>query len=336
MSADVFSNYNGPLPAPFDLARVERTLEALGDTVSGIPVESCQVVRSAFGNSPYLCRLALRERSSLRDIAQDGPAVVLDGAVRDAERVHEAIDAAQVMAILRSAKRRAGLAIALADIGGLWDIDAVTRALTRFADASVGGALRFLVRGAARAAGMTEDDPLALEAQTGLVILAMGKSGAFELNYSSDLDLVAFYDTERFPFRKKSDARGAAVDLIKGMVKLLGETTADGYVFRVDLRLRPDAGATQIAISSEAAERYYEEMGQNWERAAFIKARPCAGDRAAADVFLKSLEPFIWRRSLDYAAIADIHSIKRQIHAHGGHGGARSQHQARPRRHPRN
>ncbi|HEX4077768.1 MAG TPA: bifunctional [glutamine synthetase] adenylyltransferase/[glutamine synthetase]-adenylyl-L-tyrosine phosphorylase [Rhizomicrobium sp.] len=320
MSADAFADCFPALPRVSDAARVERTFEALGDAAAGIPRGAREAFAGAFGNSPYLCRLALRERNYLHAISEQGPAEVFDGAVCDAERVHEAADTPEAMAILRSAKRRAALAIALADIAGLWDVDAVTRALTRFADASVGGALRFLLREAGRAAGMAEDDPAALEASTGLVILAMGKAGAFELNYSSDLDLVAFYDAERFSFRKKSDARGAAVDLIRGLVKLLGETTADGYVFRVDLRLRPDAGATQIAISTAAAERYYEEMGQNWERAAFIKARPCAGDRAAADTFLKSLEPFIWRRSLDYAAIADIHSIKRQIHAHGGHG----------------
>ncbi|HEY0106423.1 MAG TPA: bifunctional [glutamine synthetase] adenylyltransferase/[glutamine synthetase]-adenylyl-L-tyrosine phosphorylase, partial [Rhizomicrobium sp.] len=148
----------------------------------------------------------------------------------------------------------------------------------------------------------------------------MGKYGAFELNYSSDIDLVVFYDAARFPFRKRDDARGAAVDIVRGIVKLLTEITADGYVFRVDLRLRPDAGATQVAISTDAAESYYEGMGQNWERAAFIKARACAGDSAAGDGFLKTMEPFIWRRHLDFAAIEDIHAIKRQIHAHGGHG----------------
>jgi len=114
--------------------------------------------------------------------------------------------------------------------------------------------------------------------------------------------------------------RGAAVDIVKGLVKLLSETTADGYVFRTDLRLRPDAGATQVAISTEAAEAYYEGMGQNWERAAMIKARACAGDPVASAAFLKAIEPFVWRRSLDYAAIEDIHSIKRQIHAFRGHG----------------
>src|SRR6201999_3402733 len=162
-------------------------------------------------------------------------------------------------------------------------------------------------------------DGAVLETQTGLVILAMGQYGAFELNYSSDIDLVVFYDPRRFPFRKRDDARGAAVDIVKGLVKLLNEVTADGYVFRTDLRLRPDAGATQIAISTDAALDYYEAMGQNWERAAMIKARACAGDPATGAEFLQAIAPFIWRRNLDFAAIEDIHSIKRQIHAHAGH-----------------
>src|SRR6185503_17197281 len=114
---------------------------------------------------------------------------------------------------------------------------------------------------------------------------------------------------------KRDDARGAAVDLVRGIVKLLSEITADGYVFRVDLRLRPDAGATQVAISIDAALDYYEGMGQNWERAAMIKARPCAGDPRTGADFLKGITPFVWRRYLDFAAIEDIHSIKRQIHA---------------------
>jgi glutamate-ammonia-ligase adenylyltransferase len=308
------------LPLPFDPVRAERTFVSLGDAIAGIPDGARAAFASAFGNSPYLCRLALRERAGLRAFWERGPGAILEYAVRDAARLHEKGDLSEAMSVLRAAKRRAALAIALADIAGVWDVTRVTGALTRFADASIGGALRFLLRNAAHAAGMTEFHPEFLEAECGLIVLAMGKAGAFELNYSSDVDLVTFFDAWRFPYRKKADARAAAVDLVRQMVKLLGETTSDGYVFRIDLRLRPDAGATQIAISTEAAERYYEEMGQNWERAAFIKARACAGDRAAAASFLKRLEPFVWRRSLDYAAIDDIHSIKRQIHAHGGHG----------------
>ncbi|HWA91732.1 MAG TPA: bifunctional [glutamine synthetase] adenylyltransferase/[glutamine synthetase]-adenylyl-L-tyrosine phosphorylase, partial [Rhizomicrobium sp.] len=211
-------------------------------------------------------------------------------------------------------------AVALADIEGQWDLQAVTGALSRFADAAVQGALRFLLAQAARQAGMSGADGAALEASTGLTVLAMGKYGAGELNYSSDIDLVVFFDEEKFPYQKLGDKRGAAVDLVRGLVKLIAETTSDGYVFRTDLRLRPDAGATQVAISTGAAEAYYEGMGQNWERAAMIKARVCAGDAQAGAQFLKAIEPFVWRRNLDFAAIEDIHSIKRQIHAHEGHG----------------
>ncbi|HTT84175.1 MAG TPA: bifunctional [glutamine synthetase] adenylyltransferase/[glutamine synthetase]-adenylyl-L-tyrosine phosphorylase [Rhizomicrobium sp.] len=319
MTSDAFAA-RGPLaPRVFDPARAERVFESLGDCVAGIPEGARAIFASAFGNSPFLCRLALRERAALRGLWEAGPDAIVEQAIRLTHGAQDAADVTDAMAGLRRAKHRMALATAMADIAGIWDVDAVTNNLTRFADASVRCALRFLLREAAHKAGIGERDPEALESQTGLIILAMGKAGAFELNYSSDLDLVAFYDAERFPFRKKSDARGAAVDLVKGLVRLLGETTADGYVFRVDLRLRPDAGATQIAISTEAAERYYEEMGQNWERAAFIKARPCAGDPAAAAAFLGRLEPFVWRRNLDYAAIEDIHSIKRQIQAHGGH-----------------
>jgi glutamate-ammonia-ligase adenylyltransferase len=315
-----FANRNLVLPKPFDVARADRTfatLEADGLKFEGLPRA---ILESAFGNSPYLCRLALRERMQLDVLFTSGPQAVVEEAKIAALSSSAATDQNEAMAILRVAKRRAALTIALADIAGIWRVEEVTRALSDFADAAVKGALRFLLREAAERSEMAEPNGTKLEGETGLVVLAMGKYGAFELNYSSDIDLIVFYDPNRFPFRKRDDARGAAVDIVKGLVKLLSEVTSDGYVFRVDLRLRPDAGATQIAISTDAAEAYYEGMGQNWERAAMIKARACAGDPQAGSNFLKAIEPFIWRRNLDYAAIEDIHSIKRQIHAHGGHG----------------
>src|SRR5512135_1053753 len=228
-------------PEPFDVARAERTFEALAADGFIPAAAQRRTLAAAFGNSPFLARLALREHALLTDR-------------------------------LRSAKRHAALAIALGDIAGILALEDVTRSLTEFADAAVKGALRFVLHEAAEREAVSREDGATLEASTGLTILAMGKYGAFELNYSSDIDLVVFYDPRRFPFRKRDDARGAAVDLVRGIVKLLSEITADGYVFRVDLRLRPDAGATQVAISVDAAESYYEGMGQNWERAAFIKA----------------------------------------------------------------
>jgi len=300
-------------PRPFDSARALRVKQALAEL--GFSSKEA-LLDSVFGNSPYLGRLAQREAGALGEYLAAGPETVLNAAILLARAAARADGEAQAMAELRTAKRRAALAIAMADMAGDWDVNKVTAELTRFADACVGAALRHLLRAESTRAGMDE----VREEDCGLAVLAMGKYGAFELNYSSDIDLVVFYDAAKFPFSKRGDARGAAVDIVRGLVRLLSETTREGYVFRVDLRLRPDAGATQVAISTDAALDYYEAMGQNWERAAMIKARACAGDPGIAAQFLDGLKPFIWRRHLDFAAIEDIQSIKRQIHAHAGHG----------------
>ncbi|HKQ96231.1 MAG TPA: bifunctional [glutamine synthetase] adenylyltransferase/[glutamine synthetase]-adenylyl-L-tyrosine phosphorylase, partial [Aestuariivirgaceae bacterium] len=146
------------------------------------------------------------------------------------------------------------------------------------------------------------------------------KHGAGELNYSSDIDLIVLYEAGAGLLADGVEPAKFFVRMTKRLVGLLQETTGDGYAFRVDLRLRPDPRATQIAIACEAAAIYYENMGQNWERAAMIKARPCAGDIAMGEAFLKRLTPYVWRKYLDYAAIADIQSLKRQIDAVKGHG----------------
>ncbi|MDB5494453.1 MAG: glutamate-ammonia-ligase adenylyltransferase, partial [Phenylobacterium sp.] len=150
----------------------------------------------------------------------------------------------------------------------------------------------------------------------GWFCIAMGKQGAFELNYSSDIDVSVFYEPDRLPLADGVESQAFAVRLTHRVAELMQGRTAEGYVFRIDLRLRPDPSSTQPAVPVPAALEYYESVGQNWERAAFIKARPCAGDLPAATAFLAELQPFIWRKNLDFAAIADIHSIKRQIHAH--------------------
>ena len=238
------------------------------------PKKSRPLLESAFGNSPYLARLALREREFLKRALERDPDEVLTEILANVSAVDQSDSEASAMALLRRAKGHAALVIGLADIAGIWDVPRVTRALSAFADTAVGGALRFLLLRAAAQSNLPSNAQ-ELEAGTGLVVLAMGKHGAFELNYSSDIDLVVFYDVARFPFRK-DDQRAATVDIVKGLVRLLAETTVDGYVFRVDLRLRPDAGATQIAISTGAAEDYYEGMGQGGSERHLIKAQPCA------------------------------------------------------------
>jgi glutamate-ammonia-ligase adenylyltransferase len=304
-------------PKSFDPERVARVKAGLAEL--GFASEE-PLLDAVFGNSPYLGRLAQREPGALGEYFAAGPQTVVNAAVLLARAAAHAEGAPQAMKELRTAKRRAALAIAMADIEGVWEVEKVTAELTRFADASVQGALRFLLAAEAASGGLARERESVGEEDCGLTVLAMGKYGAHELNYSSDIDLVVFYDAAKFPFAKRGDPRGAAVDIVRGLVKLLSEATNDGYVFRADLRLRPDAGATQVAISTAAALDYYEAMGQNWERAAMIKARACAGDPETGAQFLAALRPFIWRRYLDFAAIEDIQSIKRQIHAHVGHG----------------
>jgi [glutamine synthetase] adenylyltransferase / [glutamine synthetase]-adenylyl-L-tyrosine phosphorylase len=239
---------------------------------------------------------------------------------------------AEVMRSLRRIKSDAALLIALADIGGVWPVARVTRALTELADTALGIAVSHLLQGAARRGKLIPADPSDPETASGYIVLAMGKMGGYELNFSSDIDLIVFFDPALHPALPRERGRvgwGLAPDvepgqfyvrLTRDLVKLMQARTPDGYVFRVDLRLRPDPASTQIAISADAALEYYERRGQNWERAALIKARPCAGDLAAGEKLLRDLSPFVWRKYLDYATVADVHAMKRQIHAYRGHG----------------
>jgi glutamate-ammonia-ligase adenylyltransferase len=229
-------------------------------------------------------------------------------------------DEAELGRALRLAKRETALLVALADIGGAWGVGEVTEGLSRFGDAAVAAALRFLLRANAAAGRLTIDpDERAPEVDCGLVVLALGKHGAQELNYSSDVDLIVLFDPQASTLPADAVPGPLFVRITKALARLLQERTSEGYVLRVDLRLRPDPGATPIALAIPSAYAYYETVGQNWERAAMIKARPVAGDLAIGARFLETLGPFIWRKYFDYASIADIHAMKRQIHAVRGH-----------------
>jgi glutamate-ammonia-ligase adenylyltransferase len=231
-----------------------------------------------------------------------------------------ATDDAGAMTLLRRMKSEAALLIAIADIGGVWPVMRVTHAVTELADTACQAAVRYLLAGAARSGKLSPLDPAAPENGSGYIVIAMGKMGGFELNYSSDIDLIVFFDPTAPALVPGVEPGALFVRMTRSLIRLMQERTADGYVFRVDVRLRPDPSSTQIAISVPAALDYYESVGQNWERAAMIKARPCAGDIAAGEAVLVNLLPFIWRKHLDYAAVADVHAMKRQIHAYKGHG----------------
>ncbi len=226
-------------------------------------------------------------------------------------------DRGDLMRVLRQAKGRAALIIALGDLSENWSVSEVTTVLTEFADLAVELSLQWLFDAAYKAGDLTAKPDLKA---SGLIVLAMGKHGGHELNYSSDIDLVIFYEPEHLSFSSGMDANKFFNNIARDMSTVLQNQTADGYVFRVDLRLRPDPASTPAALSIGAALTYYEGQGQNWERAAFIKARAIAADINAGKSFLEELRPFIWRRNLDFASIEDVHSMKRQIHAVRGHG----------------
>jgi len=303
------------------LASVARSAagKALKGLMAGSPTVEALLLGLADG-SPYLWDLATVKADRLLSVLNSDPdrhfADLLQTSVR---AVAAAEDEAEAMRLLRLMKSEAALLIALADIGGVWPVMRATRALTELADTAVGAAVRFLLGEAADRGKLKPADRTRPDEGSGHIVLAMGKMGAFELNYSSDIDLIVFYDPNAPALVDRDDVTALHVRVARGLVKLLQERTADGYVFRVDLRLRPDPASTPIAVSAETAVEYYGSIGQNWERAALIKARACAGDIAAGETLLRQLSPFIWRKYLDFAAVADIEALKRQIHAYRGH-----------------
>jgi glutamate-ammonia-ligase adenylyltransferase len=225
---------------------------------------------------------------------------------------------ADVMQLLRGMKSEAALLIALCDIGGVWPVMRVTEALTDLAVNSVQWALRYLLRQEAARGRLLPASADAPEVGSGLVVLAMGKMGAGELNYSSDIDLIVLYDAAAPTLVDDIEPQPFFVRVTQGLSRLLQQRTGDGYVFRVDLRLRPDPASTPVAISTASALDYYEREGRTWERAAMIKARPCAGDRIAGEVLIAEIAPFVWRKHLDFAALADVHDMKRRMQTFRG------------------
>jgi glutamate-ammonia-ligase adenylyltransferase len=279
------------------------------------------LLESLAESSPFLWELVSRNPDRLlRLLGADPDRHLAALLAANGRAVAATDDVSEAMGLLRLMKAEAALLIALADIGGVWPVMRATRALTDLADTAVDAAVGFALAEAARAGRLTPKDKVRPQDGSGYIVLAMGKMGAFELNYSSDIDLIVFYDASAPSLPEDAAPATLFVRVTQRLVKLLQERTADGYVFRTDLRLRPDPASTGIAISTTAALSYYESVGQNWERAALIKARACAGDIAEGEAILNELSPFVWRKYLDFAAVADVHAMKRQINAYRGHG----------------
>jgi len=279
--------------------RLTDKLQPAVEVIKGDPAR-LNLLKAALSDAPFI-------RDCLLDYADDAANLIafpqdekITDLIEDVGALdHLTVSESELMQALRGLKRKMALALALFDLGRVWSMEQVTRVLSKFADAALLAAIRFA---------------LFQETHRGKLKLTNEAN-----NYSSDIDIIVFYEAGKVQITDRFELQPSLVRVTKRIVKILQERTEHGYVFRTDLRLRPDPGATAVAISTEAALNYYESIGQNWERAAFIKARPVSCDLEAAEAFLRDLSPFVWRKYMDFAMIADVHAMKRQTHLHKGH-----------------
>jgi len=272
-----------------------------------------KLLYAVFGNSPYLTQLFIKNTRLIQSLLEKGFDETFAEFLAEVNHPRIFLHIEEIMAYLRQAKNECSLMVALADITENWSLEQITSALSSFAEITINKTVDFLL---ARAAGFGEIEVQDIEIpgrNSGLIILAMGKLGGRELNYSSDVDLIIFFDSEKVKYLGAHNIQHFFTRLAQDLTRIMQDRTEAGYVFRIDLRLRPDPASTPPAMSVRAAEIYYESVGQNWERAAMIKARAIAGDIQAGEKFLQYLRPYVWRKNLDFAAIEDIQSIKRQI-----------------------
>lgn len=255
-------------------------------------------------NAPFLARLADLNPDDVSRFLADGTdaalALVAPPPVDD-----------DIMASLRRWRGRMALLLALGDLSGEHDVATTTRLLSGFADAACDAALA-----AAFAERVPDEEP------RGLAVIALGKLGSHELNYSSDIDPILIFDPETLPRRSRDDPTEAAVRIARRMTEILSARTADGHVLRVDLRLRPHPEVTPIVLPESAAISYYESEALAWEQAAFIRSRASAGDVALGENFLVAIQPFIWRRSLDFRQLKEIGAMSDRIRDHFSQGQA--------------
>lgn len=265
---------------------------------AGLPPALTAAAVAAWADAPFLKGLIRGRQPTMAQLASAGPAAALESALVLAQD-----EAQPIMPRLRTARRDVALVAALADLAGLWPLEQVTAALSDFTDAAIDAAI---------AAALAERGA----PNRGLVALALGKLGSRELNYSSDADLIFIHDPDLIPCRGSEDPGEAAVRIVRRAVAILNDLTPDGYVARIDLRLRPASEITPMSISLSAAEHYYQSEALTWERVAFIRARAVGGDIAMGADFLARIRPFVWRRSLDYTAVRDIQSVSLRIRDH--------------------
>lgn len=283
-----------------------------------LTIEDLSFLVTAGVASPFLGRLMIRYTEDLGILCSQGGPLHVRSLIGGWHHIRPTDETpAALMKALRRTRERLALGIALLDLAGVWSLSDVTQALSDFADVATATALEHALQKQVRRGKLVHTDPTQpLASTSGFFVLGLGKLGGSGLNYSSDIDLIALYDPQRAPLAKGESASDIFVRVTRDMIAILDQRTSDGYVFRVDMRLRPDPGATPVALSVDAAESYYHSAALNWERAAMIKARPIAGDPEAAQDYLNHLSSWVWRRSVDYTALADIAAIKDQVVQH--------------------
>lgn len=289
--------------------------EALPELAGGRAMLEC-----LFGASPFLSGRLIRDPGFVRKLWTEGPDSCAETIFAELERFPADAGEEEARRLLSIARLRLALLIALADIAGLWDLEQVTGAMTRLAEAACSVGFRTLLAQLGARGFLESADPEDPEADSGLIALGLGKLGGRELNYSSDIDLILLYDPDRVPTRDAYKTEARFLNLARSFIALLSARSVEGQTFRVDLRLRPDPVATPLVLSTKSAERYYEKRGQTWERAALIKARPVAADIEAGERFLERIAPFIWRPNLDFATVRDLRDIKKRIDEQHGSG----------------
>ena len=276
------------------------------------------LARSVFSHSPFLTRCASAEPAFLREVFLRGPDNALRQVIDHLKDAVGGLGGDDVQRELRVARRKVALVVALADIAQYWTLDQVTQALSDFSDAALSACISHLLRQEVDKGEIALADESFPERDCGYAILAMGKHGARELNYSSDIDLIVLYEPAKVEYLGKRSVQQTFVRMTRTLVRMMQDRTQDGYVCRVDLRLRPDPGSTPVAIPYAAAQTYYETRGENWERAAMIKARAAAGDLALGRKFLDELSRFIWRDHLDFRALREFEAMKKRINTERG------------------
>lgn len=313
------------LPAPYDKAKADEIWASLSDTGLLSKKDSSReaLAKAVFGHSPFLSAIARRTPDMAADILAGSPDATFDALIEAmcAPRP-EGEKTPDLMTFLREKKAAVALLTAVADISGQWTLEQVTLALSQFADTALELGLAHLLHARMSTGelawpnGNAEPVSPSLSANSGYFILGMGKLGAFELNYSSDIDLIALYDPARVTYAGNSTPKQCFIKITQELMQIMEARTMHGYVFRTDLRLRPDPGATPVALSVDAAINYYHSMAVNWERSAMIKARVVAGDRQAGADYLETMSRWVWRKNMDFAALNDIAAIKNQINRH--------------------